>query len=57
MAAGRGAVFEVQRGRGRVPLQLEVEVHGGITGWMLALGLMLLGASGAVIIARAAGRL
>ncbi len=28
----------------------------GITGWMLVLGLMLLGASGAVIIARATGR-
>lgn len=28
----------------------------GITGWMLILGLMLLGASGAVIIARATGR-
>jgi hypothetical protein len=28
----------------------------GITGWMLVLGLMLIGASGAVIIARAAGR-
>ncbi len=28
----------------------------GITGWMLVLGLMLTGASGAVIIARAAGR-